>query len=52
MDYQELDVMVLTYNRSQYLGIALSAIFESNATWRKTIILNNASTDNTLGVKV
>lgn len=50
MDYQDLDVMVLTYNRSQYLEMALSAICESNATWRKIIILNNASTDNTLDV--
>lgn len=50
MDYQDLDVMVLTYNRSQYLRIALSAICESLATWRKTIVLNNASTDDTLEV--
>lgn len=50
MNYPELDVLVLTYNRANYLKIALEAIFNSIASWRKTIIVNNASTDNTLEV--
>lgn len=50
MDYQDLDIIVLTYNRCQFLKIALEAICESTATWRKTIVLNNASTDSTAKV--
>lgn len=50
MNYPELDVLVLTYNRANYLRIVLEAIFNSIASWRKTIIINNASTDNTLAV--
>lgn len=50
MDYQDLDIIVLTYNRCQFLKIALEAICESTATWRKTIVLNNASTDRTAKV--
>lgn len=30
--------------------MTLSAIFEPNATYRKTIILNNVSTDNILDI--
>lgn len=48
--YNNLDVIVPTYNRSEYLRIALQAILSSTAQWRKTIILNNASTDNTLEI--
>ncbi|MDO4921593.1 MAG: glycosyltransferase family A protein [Phascolarctobacterium sp.] len=50
MHYEELDVIIPTYNRANFLKIQLESIFNSNATWRKTIILNNASTDSTLEV--
>lgn len=50
MFYEELDVIIPTYNRASYLKIALESLCESIATWRKTIILNNASTDNTLEI--
>lgn len=50
MFYKDLDVIIPTYNRAKYLKVALESLFESIATWRKTIILNNASTDNTLEV--
>lgn len=50
MHYDELDVIIPTYNRAKFLKIQLESIFNSNATWRKTIILNNASTDDTLRV--
>ena len=50
MRYGNLDVIVPTYNRAKYLRIALQAILSSTADWRKTIVLNNASTDNTLEV--
>ena len=48
--YEKLDVIIPTYNRAEFLEIALESICESLATWRKTIVLNNASTDNTLEV--
>ena len=48
--YQNLDVIIPTYNRAKYLKTALESLFESTAQWRQTIILNNASTDNTLEV--
>ncbi|AXL22087.1 glycosyltransferase family 2 protein [Megasphaera stantonii] len=50
MFYKDLDVIIPTYNRAPYLKIALESLCESIATWRKIIILNNASTDNTLEV--
>lgn len=50
MFYKDLDVIIPTYNRAEYLQIALESICESIATWRKTIIVNNASTDNTLEI--
>lgn len=50
MNYSDLDVMILTYNRSDFLKIALKAICESTATWNRTVVLNNASTDNTLDI--
>ena len=50
MFYKDLDVIIPTYNRAEYLQVALESICDSIATWRKTIIINNASTDNTLEV--
>lgn len=50
MYYKNLDVIIPTYNRAEYLRIALESLCESIASWRKTIVLNNASTDNTLDV--
>lgn len=50
MRFDNLDVIVPTYNRAKYLRIALQAILSSTADWRKTIVLNNASTDSTLEV--
>ena len=50
MHYENLDVIVLTYNRADYLKIALESLCESNATWRKIIVLDNASTDHTIDV--
>lgn len=50
MYYKNLDVIIPTYNRAEYLKIALESLCESIASWRKTIVLNNASTDNTLDV--
>ena len=48
--FKNLDIIIPTYNRAKYLKIALESLFESTTQWRKTIILNNASTDNTLEV--
>ena len=50
MIYENLDVLILTYNRAHFLEIALKSLFSSTANWRKTVIVNNASTDNTLQV--
>lgn len=50
MTYENLDVMILTYNRAQFLEIALKSLFSSTCNWNKTIIVNNASTDNTLQI--
>lgn len=47
MRYDNLDVLVLTYNRADYLRIQLDSIFQSCADWRETIIIDNASTDHT-----
>lgn len=50
MKYDNLDVLVLTYNRADYLKIQLDSIFQSSADWRETIIIDNASTDHTQDV--
>lgn len=50
MKYDNLDVLVLTYNRADYLRIQLDSIFQSSADWRETIIIDNASTDHTAEV--
>lgn len=50
MHYEDLDVIIPTYNRAEFLKIQLESIFNSTVSWRKTIILNNASTDNTLEI--
>lgn len=50
MKYDNLDVLVLTHNRADYLRIQLDSIFQSSADWRETIIIDNASTDHTQDV--
>lgn len=47
MRYDNLDVLVLTYNRADYLKIQLDSILQSSAEWRETVIIDNASTDHT-----
>lgn len=50
MKYENLDVLILTYNRAEYLKIQLDSIFRSSADWRETVIIDNASTDYTQDV--
>lgn len=50
VDLSELEVFVLTYNRAHFLQEQLESICRSTAQGFKIIILNNASTDNTLKV--
>lgn len=50
MKHDNLDVLVLTYNRADYLITQLDSIFQSSADWRETIIIDNASTDHTQDV--
>lgn len=50
MRYENLDVLILTYNRAEYLKIQLDSIFQSSADWRETVIIDNASTDHTQDV--
>lgn len=50
MQFEDLEVFILTYNRSKYLQIQLESICKQTAIGFKIIILNNASTDNTLDV--
>lgn len=50
MDYKNLDVFVLTYNRAEYLKIMLDSLCTQTATGFKIKVLNNCSTDNTLEV--
>ncbi len=47
MEYKNLDVFVLTYNRADYLKIMLQSLCNQTATGFNIKILNNASTDNT-----
>lgn len=47
---KDLDVLVLTYNRADYLRIMLESLCVQTATGFNIIVLNNASTDNTLEV--
>lgn len=50
MNYNNLDVIIPTYNRAKFLDIALDAVCSSTAGFRKIIVLNNHSTDNTIQV--
>lgn len=50
MNWKNLDVIVLTYNRASYLKIMLDSLCTQTATGFNIKILNNASTDNTLQV--
>lgn len=50
MDYNNLEVFILTYNRADFLKIQLESVCKQTAKGFKIRILNNASTDNTLDV--
>lgn len=50
MEYKNLDVFVLTYNRANYLKIMLESLCNQSATGFNIKVLNNASTDNTVEV--
>lgn len=50
MEYNNLDVFVLTYNRMNYLETMLDSLCVQTATKFNIKILNNCSTDNTLDV--
>lgn len=48
MTGEDLDVLVLTYNRSRYLKIQLEGLCEQTLKGFRIIVLNNCSTDDTL----
>ncbi len=50
MEYKNLDVFVLTYNRAEYLRIMLESLCTQIAEGFNIKVLNNCSTDNTLEV--
>lgn len=50
MECSNLDVIVLTYNRAEYLRIMLESLCTQTATGFNIKVLNNCSTDNTLEV--
>lgn len=50
MEYKNLDVFVLTYNRAEYLKIMLDSLCTQTATGFNIKVLNNCSTDNTIEV--
>lgn len=50
MEYKNLDVFVLTYNRAEYLRIMLDSLCTQTADGFNIKVLNNCSTDNTLEV--
>lgn len=50
MDYKNLDVFVLTYNRAEYLRVMLESLCTQIAKGFNIKVLNNCSTDNTLEV--
>ncbi len=50
MEWKNLDVIVLTYNRANYLKIMLESLCNQTATGFNIKVLNNASTDNTVEV--
>lgn len=49
-DYSNLDVIVLTYNRAEWLKIMLDSLCTQTAIGFNIKVLNNASTDNTVNV--
>ncbi len=50
MEYKNLDVFVLTYNRAEYLRVMLESLCTQTAKGFNIKVLNNCSTDNTLEV--
>lgn len=50
MEYKNLDVFVLTYNRANYLKIMLESLCNQTAKGFNIKVLNNASTDNTIEI--
>lgn len=50
MECNNLDVIVLTYNRAEYLRIMLESLCTQTATGFNIKVLNNCSTDNTIEV--
>jgi len=50
MEYANLDVFVLTYNRADYLKIMLESLCNQTAKGFNIKVLNNASTDNTIDI--
>ena len=50
MDYKNLDVFVLTYNRAEYLRVMLESLCNQTVKGFTIKVLNNCSTDNTLEV--
>ena len=49
-DCSQLDIIVLTYNRAKQLSVMLESLCNQTARGFHIIVLNNASTDNTLEV--
>lgn len=50
INYSKLDVMVLTYNRAKSLSVMLESLCNQTVNGFHIIVLNNASTDNTLDI--
>lgn len=50
MNGENLDVIVLTYNRCNYLKIQLESLCNQTLKGFRIVVLNNCSTDNTLDV--
>lgn len=49
-DFSDLDVIVLTYNRAKNLAVMLESLYNQTAKGFHIIVLNNASTDDTISV--
>ena len=50
MEFKDLEVIVLTYNRASFLEIMLESLCKQTAKGFDIKVLNNASTDNTIEV--
>lgn len=50
MDVKNLDVFILTYNRATKLDVMLESLCIQTATGFNIIVVNNASTDNTIDI--